>query len=148
MLEQKKISTKINYDVLKDLNVKPSPSQASEAESPKLKQSATRTAGSNRRPAPTRTPLSLSTPLSTLGKRLQPFISKQPNKKLAVEKTEATSSPTVTEVAHPSEVVVEHGPVIYDDVEEEEDEEEPCVSAMELLGGDGYGCDGEYDDGY
>lgn len=43
----------------------------------------------------------------------------------------------MTEVAHPSEVVVEHGPVIYDDVEEEEDEEEPCVSAMELLGGDG-----------
>lgn len=39
----------------------------------------------------------------------------------------------------PHSVLVESGPVVYDDVadEEEEDEEEPCVSAMELLGGNG-----------
>ncbi|KAM4723704.1 BRF1 general transcription factor IIIB subunit a [Anableps anableps] len=149
MLEQKKISTKINYDVLKDLNVKPGSSPACVVESPKAEPSAHRTPACTRRPAPARTPLSLSMPLSTLGKRLQPFISRQPNKKLAVEQTEASSPPSVPAAAPPSGVVVESGPVFYDDVDEEEDEEEEtCVSAMELLGGDGYGCDGEYDDGY
>lgn len=35
--------------------------------------------------------------------------------------------------------MVESGPVVYDDgaAEDEEDEDEPCVSAMELLGGNG-----------
>ena len=39
-----------------------------------------------------------------------------------------------------SGVVVESGPVVYDDGvadEEEEEEEEPCVSAMALMGGNG-----------
>lgn len=37
-------------------------------------------------------------------------------------------------------MVVESGPVVYDDAaaeEEEEEEEEACVSAMDLLGGNG-----------
>lgn len=37
-------------------------------------------------------------------------------------------------------MVVESGPVVYDDAaaeDEEEDDEEPCVSAMDLLGGNG-----------
>ncbi|XP_047248868.1 BRF1 RNA polymerase III transcription initiation factor subunit a [Girardinichthys multiradiatus] len=149
MLEQKKISTKINYDVLKELNIKPGLSPASVVESPKEEQSATRTTGCNRRPAPTRNQLSLSMPLSTLGKRLQPFITRQPNKKLAVEQTDVPGPQSVAAAAPPSGVVVESGPVLYDDVDDEDDEEEEtCVSAMELLGGDGYGCDGEYDDGY
>uniref|UniRef100_A0A3Q2X4R4 Transcription factor IIIB 90 kDa subunit n=1 Tax=Haplochromis burtoni TaxID=8153 RepID=A0A3Q2X4R4_HAPBU len=68
MLEQKRISSKINYDVLKDLNVKPCASPARKAESPKKERPAAKLAGRNRRPAQTQ--LSLSTPLSTLGKRL------------------------------------------------------------------------------
>ncbi|XP_007574960.1 transcription factor IIIB 90 kDa subunit-like [Poecilia formosa] len=149
MLEQKKISTKINYDVLKDLVVKPGSSPAGAEDSPKVGPPAPRTPACTRRPAPTRTPLSLSMPLSTLGKRLQPFISRQPNKKLAVEQTKAPPPTAATAEAPPSAAVVESGPVLYDDVDEEEDEEEEtCVSAMELLGGDGYGCDGDYDDGY
>ncbi|XP_028993792.1 BRF1 RNA polymerase III transcription initiation factor subunit a isoform X2 [Betta splendens] len=83
MLEQKKISSKINYDVLKDLNIKPGASLARKAESPKAAPSASKLSARKRSTA--RAPLSLSTPLSTLGKRLQPFISGQPNKKLAVE---------------------------------------------------------------
>lgn len=52
-----------------------------------------------------------------------------------------------------SVVVVESGPVHYDDTaaaaeEEDEEEEETCVSAMEMLGGNDYGCDGDYDDGF
>ncbi|XP_068573665.1 transcription factor IIIB 90 kDa subunit-like [Cebidichthys violaceus] len=89
MLEQKKISTKINYDVLKDLNIKPPAGPARKAESPKREPSAARLTGRNRKPP--RAPLSLSTPLSSLGKRLQPFITGQPSKKLAVEQI-ATSS--------------------------------------------------------
>lgn len=64
MLEQKKISSKINYDVLKDLNVKPG---ASPAQSPKKDPAASKIGPRQRRPA--QAPLTLSTPLSTLGKR-------------------------------------------------------------------------------
>lgn len=149
MLEQKKISTKINYDVLKDLNIKPGASPARKVESPKREpSSATKLTGRNRNPA--RAPLSLSTPLSTLGKRLQPFITGQPSKKLAVEQI-ANSNPLPLPVGAPaSGVVVESGPVVYDDAaaeEEDEEEEEACVSALELLGSNDYGSDyGDYDD--
>uniref|UniRef100_A0A3B4TLQ2 B-related factor 1 n=1 Tax=Seriola dumerili TaxID=41447 RepID=A0A3B4TLQ2_SERDU len=68
MLEQKRISSKINYDVLKDLNIKPGASPARKVESVKKEPSATKLTG--RTPKPARAPLSLSTPLSTLGKRL------------------------------------------------------------------------------
>ncbi|XP_042356484.1 LOW QUALITY PROTEIN: transcription factor IIIB 90 kDa subunit-like [Plectropomus leopardus] len=147
MLEQKRISTKINYDVLKDLNIKPGASPARKVESPKKEPSATKLNGRNRKPA--RAPLSLSTPLSTLGKRLQPFITGQPSKKLAVEQI-ANSNPLPLPVGAPAgSVVVESGPVVYDDAaadEEDDEEEEACVSALELLGGNDYGSDGDYDD--
>uniref|UniRef100_A0A3B5AXW8 Brf1 TBP-binding domain-containing protein n=1 Tax=Stegastes partitus TaxID=144197 RepID=A0A3B5AXW8_9TELE len=71
MLEQKRISSKINYDVLKDLNVKPGSSPARKTESPKKEPTAAKLTGRNRTPA--RAPLSLSTPLSSLGKRSQPL---------------------------------------------------------------------------
>ncbi|XP_029684126.1 transcription factor IIIB 90 kDa subunit-like isoform X2 [Takifugu rubripes] len=144
MLEQKRISSKINYDVLKDLNVKPG---ASPAQSPKKEPAASKFSPRQRRPAPA--PLTLSTPLSTLGKRLQPFISGPSNKKLAVE-TSAVPGPLPVAVGDPA-VVVESGPVVYDDAaaeDEEEEDEEACVSAMDLLGGNDYGCDGDYDDGF
>ncbi len=67
MLERKKISSKINYDVLKDLNIKPSGSPARVTASPKKEETVRKVTGRNNKPA--RTALSLSTPLSTLGKR-------------------------------------------------------------------------------
>lgn len=68
MLEQKKISSKINYDVLKDLNLKPGASPARKSETPKKEPpSASKLTGRNRKPA--QAALNLSTPLSTLGKR-------------------------------------------------------------------------------
>ncbi|XP_075963452.1 BRF1 general transcription factor IIIB subunit a isoform X2 [Anarhichas minor] len=147
MLEQKKISTKINYDVLKDLNIKPPASPAHKDETPKREPSAARLTGRNRNPP--RAPLSLSTPLSSLGKRLQPFITGQPSKKLAVEQI-ATSSPLPVPVGAPaSGVLVESGPVVYDDAAGEEDddeEEEACVSAMDLMGSNEYGSDVDYED--
>ncbi|KAG7235780.1 hypothetical protein INR49_002167 [Caranx melampygus] len=86
---------------------------------------------------------------------LQPFITGQPKKKLAVE-TVANSNPLPVPVGAPAStaqavVVVESGPVVYDDAaaeEEEDEEEETCVSAMELMGNNDYGCDGDYDDGF
>ncbi|KAM3594011.1 uncharacterized protein V6R79_000624 [Siganus canaliculatus] len=148
MLEQKKISSKINYDVLKDLNVKPGASPA-RVESPKKEPTTAKLTGRIRKPP--RAPLSLSTPLSTLGKRLQPFITGQPNKKLALEQV-ANANPLPVAVGAPaSGVVVESGPVVYDDAgvdDEDEEEEETCVSAMDLMGGNDYGCDGDYDDGF
>ncbi|XP_034091183.1 BRF1 RNA polymerase III transcription initiation factor subunit a [Gymnodraco acuticeps] len=154
MLEQKKISSKINYDVLKDLNIKPCPSPARVPLTPKKEPSATKLTGRNRNPV--RAPLSLSTPLSTLGKRLQPFITGQPNKKIALEQI-GNSNPLPVPVGNPAggrAVLVESGPVVYDDAaaaaaaaeEEEEDEEEACVSAFDLLGSNEYGSDGDYDD--
>ncbi|XP_041668488.1 transcription factor IIIB 90 kDa subunit-like [Cheilinus undulatus] len=149
MLEQKRISTKINYDVLKDLNVKSGASPARTDDTPKKEPTASKLTPRNRKPA--RAPLSLSTPLSTLGKRLQPFISGQPNKKPTLEQV-ANSNPLPLPMGAPvSNVVVESGPVVYDDAvadEEDEDEEEPCVSAMDLMGGNDYGFDGDYDDGF
>uniref|UniRef100_A0A672FYK7 Transcription factor IIIB 90 kDa subunit n=1 Tax=Salarias fasciatus TaxID=181472 RepID=A0A672FYK7_SALFA len=68
MLERKKISTKINYDVLKDLNAKPGASPA-HAASPKREPAATSRPAARPRKPQQRPPLSLSTPLSTLGKR-------------------------------------------------------------------------------
>lgn len=53
---------------------------------------------------------------------------------------ESTFSPLpAPAAASASEVVVESGPVIYNDAadEEEDEEEDACVSAMELLGGNG-----------
>uniref|UniRef100_A0A8C6SKK7 Transcription factor IIIB 90 kDa subunit n=1 Tax=Neogobius melanostomus TaxID=47308 RepID=A0A8C6SKK7_9GOBI len=66
MLEQKKISSKINYDVLKDLNVKPAPSPARVKDEPQQKTPQI-TPRSTRKPAAHA--LTLSTPLSSLGKR-------------------------------------------------------------------------------
>uniref|UniRef100_A0A665X6U4 BRF1 RNA polymerase III transcription initiation factor subunit a n=2 Tax=Echeneis naucrates TaxID=173247 RepID=A0A665X6U4_ECHNA len=147
MLEQKKISSKINYDVLKDLNIKPGASPAHKAESVKAESGTPRL--TRRNPPAARASLSLSTPLSTLGKRLKPFITGQPNKKLAMEQV-ADSNPLPLPVATPvNSVVVESGPVVYDDGaadDDEEEEEEACVSAMQLMGSNDYGCDGDYDD--
>uniref|UniRef100_A0A3B3ZQM7 B-related factor 1 n=1 Tax=Periophthalmus magnuspinnatus TaxID=409849 RepID=A0A3B3ZQM7_9GOBI len=91
MLEAKKISSKINYDVLKDLNVKPGSSPATVQEepqkTPKLTPRAKRAASQ---------PLTLSTPLSTLGKRYGPAtVQEEPQKtpKLTPRAKRAASQP-------------------------------------------------------
>ncbi|XP_061843458.2 BRF1 general transcription factor IIIB subunit a [Nerophis lumbriciformis] len=147
MLEQKKISSKINYDVLKDLDVKPPAASPARTAEPSRAPSAARLSGRSQRPG--RAPLSLSTPLSSLGKRLQPFVTGQPNKKMAIEQPSGPA-PSPAPVPAPSSVLVESGPVVYEEgaaQDEDEDEEETCVSAMELMGGQGYGCD-DYDDAF
>ncbi|KAF7251878.1 Transcription factor IIIB 90 kDa subunit [Varanus komodoensis] len=61
--------------------------------------------------------------------------------------------PDVQETEKSANVLVETGPVSYnheEDVEEEEveEEEDHCMSALQLMGGNDYGCDMDDDDGY
>ncbi|XP_075699912.1 transcription factor IIIB 90 kDa subunit isoform X2 [Rhinoderma darwinii] len=138
MLEQKKISSKINYDVLRDLNSKG-------GSTPKHETSEENTTESKVAPRKSSINRSLTCELSSINKRLRPLVSTQPTKKAALE--QKSSSPVESQ-----SVVVESGPVAYnhdEEVEEEEEEEEEhCVSALQMLGGSDYGCELDDDDGY
>ncbi|XP_064427776.1 transcription factor IIIB 90 kDa subunit isoform X3 [Mirounga angustirostris] len=145
MLEQKKISSKINYSVLRDLNSKGGGSLQGEDVQPEERASA-------RKPSRRKTPAGRNgtDPVSSVGKRLRPMVSAQPAKKAAVGET----SPTLgAEPVRPA-AVVESGPVSYhpeeDPDEDDPDEEdgEPCVSALQMMGSNDYGCDGEEEEGY
>ncbi|XP_032963093.1 transcription factor IIIB 90 kDa subunit isoform X2 [Rhinolophus ferrumequinum] len=151
MLEHKRISSKINYSVLRGLDSTGTSRPQREGAPPKD------SAGPRR--LPRRKVLagrSRGDPVASLGKRLRPMVSMQPAKKAAVGESLLPSPPTLgAEPARPVAVVVESGPVLYhaaeeDGEDEEPDEEdgEPCVSALQMMGGDDYGCDGDDDDGY
>nr|XP_021535566.1 transcription factor IIIB 90 kDa subunit isoform X3 [Neomonachus schauinslandi] len=145
MLEQKKISSKINYSVLRDLNSKGGGSLQGEDVQPEERASA-------RKLSRRKTPAGRNgaDPVSSVGKRLRPMVSAQPAKKAAVGET----SPTLGAEPVSPAAVVESGPVSYhpeeDPDEEDPDEEdgEPCVSALQMMGSDDYGCDGEEEEGY
>ncbi|XP_035240444.1 transcription factor IIIB 90 kDa subunit-like isoform X1 [Anguilla anguilla] len=144
MLEQKKISNKINYDVLRDLDKKGgSPARQPEESpgSPGARKPLIRRRQANSSP-------SLAAAVGNMGKRLRPLISGQPCKKLAIDQA-ALGGASAGPSDQPQSVLVESGPVVYEDVaeEEEEEEEEPCFSAMQLMGGTEYGCEGDDDDG-
>ncbi|XP_030070663.1 transcription factor IIIB 90 kDa subunit isoform X2 [Microcaecilia unicolor] len=148
MLEQKKISSKINYDVLRDLNSKGSSTPKQEEDS--LDESSSTKKLSRRKSAANR---NITNSVSSMGKRLRPLVSTQPAKKIAVDQVIFPNQHlSVPEPAKPSTVLIESGPVTYnhdDDVEEEEDDEEDhCVSALQMMGGNDYGCDLEEDYGY
>lgn len=150
MLEQKKISSKINYSVLRDLNSKGggSPSQedtlSPERASAKKLSRRKRTASRNG-----------ADPGTSVGKRLRPLVSAQPAKKAAMEEALLSSSSVLgAEPVKPSAILVESGPVSYhpdedgDEEDAEEEDGEPCVSALQMMGGNDYGCDGDEDEGY
>ncbi|XP_017538423.1 BRF1 RNA polymerase III transcription initiation factor subunit b isoform X2 [Pygocentrus nattereri] len=149
MLEQKKISSKINYDVLRDLNSKGS-SPAHQAEDVPCSGTG-RKKLTRRKKQPNKSNLGLAKPASLMGKRLRPLISSSPKKKRAA--VQVMPNPVMLPLATPepppaptTPPVVESGPVTYEEPTEEEEEEEaeePCVSAMELMGGSEYGCEAE-----
>ncbi|KAF4089885.1 hypothetical protein AMELA_G00043380 [Ameiurus melas] len=145
MLEQKRISSKINYDVLKDLNRSSVKSPPPEQESPG--RATQRRTPSARPRRVNEISASLAEPASNFGKRLRPLISAQLAKKPLLDQmvSEAPAAPAA--VTH-NAVVVESGPVTYEEPkeEEEEDEEEQCFSAIQLMGGDDYGYDFDDDD--
>ncbi|XP_059951514.1 transcription factor IIIB 90 kDa subunit isoform X2 [Mesoplodon densirostris] len=150
MLEQKKISSKINYSVLRDLDSKGAGSPHREDARPPERAGA-------RKLSRRKTPASRSRadPVASVGKRLRPMLSTQPAKKVAVGEALLPSPPSrESEPIRPTAVVVESGPVSYhpeEDADEEDPDEEdgePCVSALQMMGGNDYGCDGDDDDGY
>ncbi|EAW81911.1 BRF1 isoform 11 [Pan troglodytes] len=150
MLEQKKISSKINYSVLRGLSSAGGGSPHREDAQPEHSASA-------RKLSRRRTPASRSgaDPVTSVGKRLRPLVSTQPAKKVATGEALLPSSPTLgAEPARPQAVLVESGPVSYhadeeaDEEEPDEEDGEPCVSALQMMGSNDYGCDGDEDDGY
>ncbi|XP_053450414.1 transcription factor IIIB 90 kDa subunit isoform X5 [Nycticebus coucang] len=150
MLEQKKISSKINYSVLRDLN-------STGGGSPRREDTQPEDRGSARKLSRRKTPASrnVTDPVTSVGKRLRPLVSVQPAKKAAMGKASLPSTPALgADLAKPEAVLVESGPVSYH-LEEEADEEDPdeedgehCVSALQMMGGSDYGCDGDDDEGY
>ncbi|XP_032123509.1 transcription factor IIIB 90 kDa subunit isoform X1 [Sapajus apella] len=150
MLEQKKISSKINYSVLRGLS-------SAGGGSPHREDARPEHSGSARKLSRRRTPASTSAadPVTSTGKRLRPLVSTQPAKKAATGEGLLPSSPALgAEPARPQAVLVESGPVSYhadEEAEEEEPDEEDgelCVSALQMMGGNDYGCDVDEDDGY
>lgn len=148
MLEQKRISTKINYDVLKDLN-KSSPKSPT-------RQPEEASTGAKRTPVARQRKPQLTSPnigktISSFGKRLQPLVCAQPSKKLALDQT-GSGAPVATPAAPTQNaIVVESGPVAYEDPADEEDEDEEdehCVSAVQLMGSTDYGYELDDDDGF
>uniref|UniRef100_A0AAY5L989 Transcription factor IIIB 90 kDa subunit n=2 Tax=Esox lucius TaxID=8010 RepID=A0AAY5L989_ESOLU len=155
MLEQKKISSKINYDVLLDLNSKGgSPALPTTVDEPPPGAPG-RKRLSRRKKQPNKTNLSLANTASIMGKRLRPLISSTPKKKRASSQVTpnltpaaALARPNISSPPTPTgPTLEENGPVAYDEAareeEEEEEVEEPCVSALQLLGGNEYGCEAE-----
>ncbi|CAM4582242.1 unnamed protein product [Caretta caretta] len=149
MLEQKKISSKINYNVLKDLNSKGSSTPKKEDDS--TDDSSNTKKLSRRKSTASR---NIASTVNSMGKRLRPLISTQLAKKAATEEVTVPVSQTEgPELEKPENVLVESGPVSYnheEEVEEEEIEEEDdhCMSALQLMGGNDYGCDMDDDDAY
>ncbi|XP_045415185.1 transcription factor IIIB 90 kDa subunit isoform X2 [Lemur catta] len=150
MLEQKKISSKINYSVLRDLNSTGSGSPRGEDARPEDRASARKL--SRRRMPASRNG---ADPVTSVGKRLRPLVSTQPAKKAATGEALLPSPPAPgAEPVRPEAVLVESGPVSYHPEEEADEEDpdeedgEPCVSALQMMGGSDYGCDGDDDEGY
>ncbi|XP_023829989.1 BRF1 general transcription factor IIIB subunit b [Salvelinus sp. IW2-2015] len=162
MLEQKKISSKINYDVLRDLNSKGGSGNSSPARPTSSEEPPSGPPGrkrlTRRKKQPNKTNMGLATTASIMGKRLRPLISSATKKKRAASQVTPNLAPAATPVlpnlsspptpnpAPPGPTMVESGPVAYDEAaedEEEEEVEEPCVSALQLLGGNEYGCEAE-----
>ncbi|XP_040112730.1 transcription factor IIIB 90 kDa subunit isoform X2 [Oryx dammah] len=169
MLEQKKISSKINYSVLRGLDAGggppaedgPPPQEhglpPGEATDPQAEATRPPERASARRLSRRKTPSRRSRPdpSTSVGKRLRPLVSTQPAKKVALGEASLPSARSLeAERVGPAAVVVESGPVSYhaeEDAEEEDAEEEdgePCVSALRMMGANDYGCDGDDDDGY
>ncbi|XP_057272128.1 transcription factor IIIB 90 kDa subunit isoform X3 [Pezoporus wallicus] len=149
MLEQKKISSKINYNVLRDLNSKGS--NAPKKEDDSTDDSTNTKKLSRRKSIASR---NIANPVNSVGKRLRPLISTQLAKKAATEEvTFPSAQAEAPGLEKAAAVLVESGPVAYnpdEEVEEEEieDDDDHCMSALQLMGGNDYGCDVDDDDGY
>ncbi|KAK2855775.1 hypothetical protein Q5P01_004510 [Channa striata] len=153
MLEKKKISSKINYDVLRDLNSKgsegggaSSPSRSSDAPDPTTTHKRLR----SRRRKPSEVNQDLAANAAIMGKRFRRLISSTPKKKK--KKTASQEENSITKTAperttnpnpDSSSAPTDAPPTVVEEEEEDEEVEveEECVSALQLVGD--YGCEAE-----
>ncbi|XP_068610259.1 BRF1 RNA polymerase III transcription initiation factor subunit b [Brachionichthys hirsutus] len=155
MLEKKRISSKINYDVLRDLNSRgtgsgggSSPSRSS-SDLPDAAAAATRKrVARRRRKKSSDINRSLAATTSIIGKRVRHLISSaSKKKKTAVQEERSvalTPEPTAEATPQPEadlgsgQVAPPTAPEGEEEEEEEEEVEEECVSALQLVGDYGY----------
>uniref|UniRef100_A0AAV2K5V8 Transcription factor IIIB 90 kDa subunit n=1 Tax=Knipowitschia caucasica TaxID=637954 RepID=A0AAV2K5V8_KNICA len=155
MLEKKKISSKINYDVLRDLNRSDSGNAVLETADSALTTAADpeKKCLKRQRSRKSKDSKGLAATASSMGKRLRPLIPASTKKKkvpvVLEQMTPAVTAPEKTQPAPreatpppepppPAEVPQAEDPHTE---EEEEEEDEPCVSALKLIGD--YGCEDE-----
>ncbi|KAM6992601.1 transcription factor IIIB 90 kDa subunit-like [Tautogolabrus adspersus] len=152
MLEKKKISSKINYDVLRDLNSRgtgsgggSSPSRPP-SEAPDTRKRLNR----RRRRKASDANRDLAANASIMGKRVRLLISSTPKKKkTAVQEQQLVTMTTDTKAEadpdpEPDTSSIAATPITPREEREEEEEEEveeECVSALQLVGD--YGCEEE-----
>ncbi|XP_041660938.1 transcription factor IIIB 90 kDa subunit-like isoform X1 [Cheilinus undulatus] len=162
MLEKKKISSKINYDVLRDLNSRGTGSGGGSSPSgPSNDPPDTRKRLNRRRRRKTSDAnKDLAANTSIMGKRVRLLISSTPKKKktavqVSHQEEHLVSMTTDTTAETPAEPIPDPEPVAAsspaaavtaveeaeEEAEEEEVEEEECVSALQLVGD--YGCEEE-----
>lgn len=146
MLEKKKISSKINYDVLRDLN------RGGEGGSgPDPPNTLTHKPLTRRRRNKTSEANDLAANASIIGKRFRRLISTTTRKKRKTSSSQVENSVTMTTqttttdtTAPPPEPEPISAPTLAPPTVEEEEEEEvedECVSALQLVGD--YGCEAE-----
>ncbi|XP_074472447.1 transcription factor IIIB 90 kDa subunit isoform X2 [Sebastes fasciatus] len=169
MLEKKKISSKINYDVLRDLNSRgtgsgggSSPSRAA-SDTPDASAATRKRLNRRRRKKTSDANRDLAATATIMGKRVRLLLSAtSKKKKTAVQaettvtmttdaKTESASEATPVPEPETSSTPAAPAPVVVVMEEEEEEEEEEvemeaegegeCVSALQLVGD--YGCEAE-----
>ncbi|KAM4522087.1 transcription factor IIIB 90 kDa subunit-like [Odontesthes bonariensis] len=159
MLEKKKISSKINYDVLRDLNRATGSPSASSSDPPDAAVTRKRL-NRRRRQKSSEANRDLATNTTMMGKRFRRLISSSPRKKRTppqVEDAVTTATETTTEAADviPDPDTGSTPLLTPPPVEEEEDEEEvemeveveeECVSALQLVGD--YGCEAEEEEAF
>ncbi|XP_077409717.1 transcription factor IIIB 90 kDa subunit-like [Vanacampus margaritifer] len=148
MLEKKKISAKINYDVLKDLNGGQAGSQGGGGPEKTAPESPIRPSRKRRRRKKTDSDVIVNMAAKTtiMGKRLGPFFLGPPKKKSPLKVVSVTTDSTPAEPEPEPETEVQSGcspgqvaraneDKGEDDEEEEEekDEDEECVSALQLV---------------
>uniref|UniRef100_A0A3P8TI24 Transcription factor IIIB 90 kDa subunit n=1 Tax=Amphiprion percula TaxID=161767 RepID=A0A3P8TI24_AMPPE len=147
MLEKKKISSKINYDVLRDLNRGTGSPSRSTSDPPDVTTTRKRLNRRRRRKS-SETNRDLAANASIMRKRFRRLISSTPKKKktspqVSMETeatTEAAAEPTPEPEQEPS-ADPPAAPLPMEEEDEEEEVEEECVSALQLVGD--YGCDAE-----
>ncbi|MEQ2259811.1 hypothetical protein XENORESO_018863 [Xenotaenia resolanae] len=147
MLEKKRISSKINYDVLRDLN-QTTGSLSTPTPKPTEGAATRKRLSCRRRKKNSNTNAELSANAVMMTKRFRRLISSSPRKKKAPPQMEpAVTMETETEAISeaPPEDVPDTGITPADALPlvetEEEEAEEECVSALQLVGD--YGCEEE-----